>query len=84
MIALRQFASRLVADQTMMCVSRRWQLKQHLKYTLHMGCGKQIIATCNEGDLLKRIIHHDREMVRCGQILSGQDDVAGQQWIDGD
>ena len=64
-----------VADQRVVDIDRGWQVKERLKQDVDGGGFGEVLAPDHMGDVLGRIIHDDRQVIRRAHVAPGQHHV---------
>lgn len=81
MVALGEPFAVRAKHQRMMQVGGAWEVEQGLKRPMNMRRREEVLASGDVSDLISRIIHGDRQMVRCADVLPRQNHIAMKHGI---
>ncbi len=75
-VAFGEALAVFVEDQAVVVVMRDGESEECLQQAVDVSGGQQVFTAGDQGDALKGVVGHDRQMVGGGEFLAGENHVA--------
>ena len=84
LVPRREAFALVVADEGVMVVARNREVEKGLEEAVNVGGIKEVLSPGDVADSLEGIVDCDGEVIRGGNVLSGENNVSEDPGIDGD